>query len=248
MLGVQSKPKTKHDNVSSIRPAKSPPAGRDRLKHFDEQISLAKTAIVEIESKIECLQEIVSGADVHHKALQACIEADNGRSLSDYSAGKVAADSSIARLVLLADNSKRAATAAQSALPSAIAQLEDANRQLLDLGEQRAQELNRVLTTLGDLEADEYRKTFEKLGRLHDQLVGFANVAQSSLGDIQLILDPLRAPRFQFPSMRGHIDSDPFLRHQPSSLTVSESSRKWSEIRERLSADANADVNDLLIG
>ena len=119
---------------------------------------------------------------------------------------------------------------------------------MLELGEQRAQELNRVLAMLGDLDADEYLKTFAKLGRLHDKLAGFANVSQMSHGDIQLIIDPLKAPRFAFPSMRGHVDADPFLRHTPSSVTVAESARKWSDVRDRLSADALADVNDLLVG
>ena len=250
MFGVASKPKTKNDNVSSIRPAKSPakPQGRERLAHFDEQLALARQAIGEMEQKIERLQGIVSDADVHHKALQAAIEADNGKSLAGYAAGDVPAHSSIARLVLLADNSKRAATAASAALPGAIAQLENARAQLLALGEERANELNRVLTTLGDLEADDYRKCFERLGILHDKLAGFAAVAEVSHGDVQLIVENLKAPRFAFPSMRAHVDADPFLRHSPSSLTVSESSRKWTAIRERLSADANADVNDILLG
>lgn len=238
--------KSKPEKISS-RPAKAPPAGRERLLHFDQEITKAKQ-VAELEQKIERLQEIVSGADVHHRTLQACIESDNGRALSDYSAGKVAADSSIARLVLLADNSKRAASAAQAALPSANAQLDNARAQLLELGEQRAAELNRVLMSLGDLDADEYRKTFEKLGRLHDKLVGFSNVAQVSHGDIQLIIEPLTAARFAFPSMPGHIDADPFLRHKPSDLTVVEAAQKWTAIRERLSTDALADVNDLLIG
>ena len=223
---VQSKPKIKDDNVSSIRPAVKTPAGRERLAAISQEIEKAKTAISELEQKIERLEGIVSDADVHHKALQAAIELDNGRALSDYSAGKVDADSSIARLVLLADNSKRAATAATSALPSASAQLENAKSQLFGLEEQRVAELNRVLTMLGDIDAREYQAAFDKMCRLHDKLVGFASVAQASLGDVQLIVDPLKTPRFQFPSMQGHADSDPFLRHQVSSLTVSECSEE----------------------
>jgi hypothetical protein len=238
--------KSKPEKINS-RPVKKP-AGRERLKHFDEQIGLAKQAIIELEQKIERLQGIVSDADIHHRSLQAAIELDNGNALAGYAAGDVPADSSIAKLVMVADNSKRAASAASAALPTAHAHLENARSQLLDLGEQRAAELNRVLAMLGDFDADEYRKTFEKLGRLHDKLTGFANVSQMSHGDIRLIDDPLKTPRFAFPSMPGHIDADPFLRHKPSDVTVAESARKWSDIRERLSADANADVNDLLIG
>jgi hypothetical protein len=233
--------------VKASRPVKKP-AGRERLIYSDEQIGLAKQAIAELEQKIERLEEIVSSADVHHRSLQACIEADNGRSLADYSAGDVPADSSIGRLVLLSDNSRRAAIAASAALPSAIAQLVNAKSQLYELGEQRAQEMHRVLIALGDLDAQAYRKAFDQMCRLHDQLVGFASVAQVNLGDVQLAVVPLATPRFAFPSIGGHVDSDPYLRHTPSSLTVSESGRKWTEVRERLSADANADVNDLLVG
>jgi hypothetical protein len=230
--------------VSNARPVK-PPVGRERLQHFDDQIGLAKQAIAEIEERISRFEGIITDADGAHKALQAAIESDNGKALADYSSGNVPADSTIARLVMVEHNSARAATAAKASLPTAHAQLENARGQLHDLGEQRVAELNRTLSLLGDVQARAYRDAFESMCLLHDQLAGFASVAQASHGDIQLIIDPVKTPRFAFPSL-GNADADPFLRHQVSSHTVTESARAWSAVRARLEADALADVSDLI--
>jgi capsid protein len=116
---VQKKPK---EIVSISRPVK-PQAGRERLAHFDEQIGLAQNAIAEFEQRIVRLESIVVDAAAAAKALQAAVEADNGKSLADYSAGNVPPDSNIAKLVMTSDNSGRAATAAKAALPNAQAQL-----------------------------------------------------------------------------------------------------------------------------
>ena len=85
MFSVQKKSK---DNVSSIRPAVKTPAGRERLKHFDDEIGRAKQAVVELEQRIERCESIIKDADVNHRALQNAIEGDNGKSLADYSAGR----------------------------------------------------------------------------------------------------------------------------------------------------------------
>jgi hypothetical protein len=69
---------------------------------------------------------------------------------------------------------------------------------------------------------------------------------ESNQGDLRLIQEPLKTVRFALPSM-GNMDADPFLRHQISDLTVGESARTWSEVRDRLEAEANADLSDLMI-
>jgi chromosome segregation ATPase len=240
---VQSKAKTS-EKIQSLRPAK-PPTGRERLQHFDDNIGLAEKAIADLENRIERLESIVVDAVAAAKDLQAAVEADNGKSLADYSAGKVEADSNIAKLVMASDNSGRAATAAKAALPSGQAQLENARAQLVSLTEQRAAELQHVLAILGDTEARAYQKLFDDLGRAHDRLVGYAQVCESNLGDVRLIIDPVKAPRFGLPSM-GNADADPFLRHRESELTIAESARASGNIRDRLAADAQADLSDLL--
>jgi hypothetical protein len=242
---VQSTKSKPSEKVTNIRPAKPTPAGRDRLVFFDTNIGLAEKAIADLESRIETLESIVVDSSAAAKALQACVESDNGRSLSDYAAGKVDADSNIAKLVMLADNSKRAADAARSALPNAREQIENARAQLVGLTEQRLAELKRVLMNIGDVKAREYVAAFELLGRIHDELVGVASVLEDNLGDIRLIDDPVKTPRFAFPSM-GNADADPFLRHRVSDLTSSESAKAWAAVKDRLEVDALADVSDLI--
>jgi hypothetical protein len=66
-----------------------------------------------------------------------------------------------------------------------------------------------------------------------------------NLGDIQLIIDPLKTPRFALPSL-GNQDADPFLRHRPNDIVVSDAAKTWSTVRDRLEADAAADLGDLI--
>jgi hypothetical protein len=219
--------------------------GRERLSHFDDEIRKGKAAIVNLEESIQRLETIIAGADEAHRALQAAIVSDGGKALADYSAGRTNDGDEINKLVMVADNSARAATAARASLPDAHSALQNAHAQVASLIDQRAQELKRVLATLGDVDARAYDKAFSDLCRLHDRMVGHASVAEDNIGDIRLTHEPLRVPRFAFPSM-GHADADPFLRHQASDLTVAESARRWSQIRERLESDANADLSDLI--
>jgi hypothetical protein len=230
--------------VNSVVPVKQH-AGRERLKHFDVEVSKAKEAITDLEQRVERLQHIISDAAEAHHALQMEIVSDGGVELANYSAGRAAPDSDISKLVLSAENSARAATAAKAALPKAEADLENARSQVVDLNDQRVTELNNVIASLGAVEAQRYEDAFNKLCILHDRLVGYCEINEMNAGDVRRIIDPLRTPRFALGSMGGS-ESDPFLRHlSPSSITVGESSRKWSEIRSRLEVDVNADISDL---
>jgi hypothetical protein len=244
MLGVLCKTKPKPEVPAvSIEPL---PAGRERLKHFDAELAKANVAAADIEDRITRLQAIIIEADQHHERLQIAILVDGGRALAEYSAGRLSDDSEIGKLAVLADSSSRAATAAKAALPKAQADLENVQSQLITLTEQRAAEVNCVLANLADVDARAYRDAFHQLCRLHDNLVGYAAVGQSNHGDIRLVIDTVKVPRFATPSL-GNADADPYLRHNaPSELTVDQSARRWQAIKDRLGLDADADLTDLI--
>jgi hypothetical protein len=223
---------------------RSKPAGRERLRHFDGEVTKATSAVADLERSIERLESILVDAAAAHQALQLAIAADGGASLSRYSMGD-APDSEIGRLVMGEETLARAATAAKSALPNAVASLDNARGQVIALEGERNAELNRVVAVLADSEARAYRDAFQEMCRLHDRLAGYARVAQANLGDVQLIIEPLKTPRFALPSL-GNQDADPFLRHRPNDITTSEAARTWSTVRERLGADADADLGDLI--
>jgi hypothetical protein len=243
-LGVQSKSKPAEKVVNSVRRSKPEPVGRERLRHFDAEVSKAKEAVADLEQRVERLEIIVVEADAAHHALQLHIANDGGVSLASYSVGE-AADSDVAKLVMAAETSARAATAAKAALPHAQAALENAKAQVIDLGEQRVAELNRVISMLADDECRAYRNAFDELGRRHDRLVGYASVAETNQGDVRLTQSPLAVPRFASPSL-GTLDADPFLRHQPNPLDIGDAARMWKEIRGRLELDASAEISDLI--
>jgi hypothetical protein len=242
---VQSQ--TKPTSTSSVRKSKPEPVGRDRLKHLDAETKKAKDAVADYEQRVRRLEQIIVDADAAHTVLQQAIAADGGKALEDYASGNAPGDSEIARLVMTSEQSARAAVASKAALPTAIAALDNIQMQIIVLGEERGFELNRVIAMLADDEARAYQRAFDELGRRHDRLVGYANVAQMNEGDIRLIIDPLKTPRFASPSLGG-IDSDPFIRHQPNPLDISDAARMWEAVRGRLEHDAGADINDLITG
>ena len=231
---------------TSVKLNKPSPAGRERLKHFDEQLAAANQAAVEIEEKIQRLQKIISDADSAHERLQLAILIDGGKSLSAYSSGELSDSSDIGTLVVNAEVTARSATAAKAALPTAQASLTNCHEQAVALNAARVAELDRVMASLADNWAREYQEAFDAMVKCHDRLVGFSNVQQSNLGDIRLIEAPISAPRFSLPSM-GRPDADPFLRAPfPSELTVAASERLWRSVKERLATDSDADISDLI--
>jgi chromosome segregation ATPase len=182
-------PKSKAENISNVHQTKTAPE-RARLKHFDDQIALAHTVVNELEQRIQRCEQIIQSALENRHALQAAVEADNGKSLSDFSAGLVPDDSAIARLVRASENSGMASSAAKASLPTAQAQLENAKGQVAALQEQRVAEAARVLALLADVDARAYEKAFATLGRLHDRLIGYAAVAEGNQGDVRLRANP----------------------------------------------------------
>jgi hypothetical protein len=247
MFGKSVQSPEKSEKVTSVRRAKPEPVGRDRLKHLDAETNKAKEAVAEFEQRVRRLEQIVSDADVTNRALQTAIAADGGVALEKYATGNAPGDSEIAGLVLMAEQSTRAATAAKAARPAAQAQLEDVRMQVIALSEGRVAELNRVISMMADEECRAYKRAFENLGRRHDRLVGYASVAEMNQGDIRLTQAPLAIPRFSSPSLGG-IDSDTMLRHVVNQLDIGEAARMWGNIRARLEQDAGADVSDLMLG
>jgi hypothetical protein len=249
MFGVEKQKASRGGSLSMSTAAKlnkPKPAGRERLRHFDTELAKANQAAIEIEGRIQRLERIIKDADSAHQALQTVILIDNGASLASYSSGQATDDSEIGRLVIAADTTARSATAAKAALPAAQASLTSCREQAIRLNEARVAELHRVIGMLADQEARAYVKAFEELGRLEDRLTGYANIAQSNIGDIKLIEEPLKTVRFALPAMGGSKDSDPFLRHRTSSHVTAEAERMWSSVKQRLAADSYADLSDIL--
>jgi hypothetical protein len=238
-------PRSESSAVATAPKPKPRPAGRDKLRYLDGELAKANAAALEIEQRIQRLGSIIAEAEVAHQNLQVAIVVDGGKSLSAYSAGQETDDSEIGKLVVLADNSARAKAAAQAALPAAQADLQNVREQAIKLNEARVAELDRVISQLADVEAREYEKAFREMCRLHDRLCGYASIQEMNVGDIRRIQDPLKAPRFSTPSF-GDSLSDPFLRHQVNDLTVNEAQRMWSSVKQRLEADSDADVSDLI--
>jgi hypothetical protein len=223
-----------------------PPPGRERLRHFDTELERAHGFVADFETRVARLETIISDATAAEQALQLFIANDGGtEALAAHAAGQTGADDEIAKLIAAAKSTAEASAAARVALPMAQAALENARSQVLAIADEKSAELNRVVMQLADGLAHAYLKSFEQTGRLYDQLLGFANGASTYIGEIALIIDPLKAPRFALPSL-GNVDADPFIRHRSSELTVNESTETWRAVKSRLELDVDADLSDLI--
>jgi hypothetical protein len=248
LFGVNAKRKSPRSASSevttSIKPKPAHP-GRERLQQFAKAIGEAHQAIESLQETIARLGAVVAEAAVAQRELQTFIAKDSGIALTEHSAGRTKATDEISRLVAHAKSSGDAAAAAKDALPTAEEALANARSQLLALEEHKHAELRRVMANLADVEGRAYQAAFDQLCLIHDRLVGYCAVAENTVGEIRLVHAPLETPRFALPSA-GDANADQFIRRSsPSELTVNESARKWSAIRSRLEADANADVSDL---
>jgi hypothetical protein len=223
------KPKTKSDVP--------PPPGRERLRHFEAELAKAHGFVVSLEARVAQLSTITTDAVAVEQALQLHIAGDDGlAALAAHAAGQTTPDDEIAKLIAAAKSTAEAAAAAKATLPLAQTALENARAQVVALGEEKAAEINRVVTQLADGLAHAYLKSFEETARLHDQLAGFAAGTSTYVGEIALIIDQLKVPRFALPSL-GNIDADPYIRHRNNEVVIAESTRTWQAVKSRLELD-----------
>ena len=61
---------------------------------------------------------------------------------------------------------------------------------------------------------------FEECCKIHDELLGFANGTSLYLGEIMMISENLKVPRFGLPALHCLNEHDPFLRHKSNEFTV----------------------------
>jgi len=182
--------------------------------------------------------------------LQAAIASDGGTALADFAEGRASSESSVTGLIADEENKRRAAVAANMALPGARAARAAAQAEATRMENERNIAVTNALKVEANRVAARYAATWYELCITHDELVGISNALPPSSPHEPTIMmsgTPLQVPAFNLPGVRG--GSSEWLetmRHLPSALTVSSSQKRWTEARERLLADAGADVSDLI--
>lgn len=226
---------------------KASPTGRERLHYFNEQLSLAAEAVLDLEHRVVTLEKIGTDAIAADQALQAFIKRDDGvAALAAHSAGEIDVNAEICTLLHKAKSTSEAAGPAAAALPAAKNALDFARSEVVRLEQEKAAEISRFMTSLADNLAREYKTAFEKACRLHDELMGFANGTSVYVGEIAMIVEDLKLPRFNLPALACLNDHDPFLRHRANTSTVDSASRTWAEVRTRLESDVDSDLTDIV--
>ncbi len=245
---VFGKPKATRGESPSVAKAK-PVTGRERLHFFDAELAKANAAVEDLGKRVATLENIGVEAVAADKALQTFIAQDGGTdALLAHSSGTSKPDDEVSKLIMAAKSTAEASLPAKTALPLQLEKLAAAKSEVARLGEEKNAEIGRYLTTLADSTARKYKAAFEECCRLHDELMGFADGASLYMGEIALIIEELRTPRFNLPSLACLNEHDPFLRHRANSHTVAASSKTWGAVKARLQLDVDADLSDLIGG
>jgi hypothetical protein len=221
--------------------------GRERLHNFDAELAKAKSAVDDLTRRVATLENISIDAVSADRELQLFIAGPEGlEALLSHSERKSSPDDPVSILIAAAKSTAEAAGPAKSALPAAQVALERAHAEVARLAEEKAKAIEVYMTTLADGTARKYKAAFEETCRLHDELTGFASSTSVYVGEVAMIVDELKVPRFVLPSLACLNDHDPFLRHRGNSFTVSESTKVWTEVKTRLQGDVGSDISDLV--
>jgi hypothetical protein len=209
-------------------------------------LAKANEAVTDLERRVAALENIGIDASAADSALQLFIAQDGGTdALLAHSAGNTMPDDQISILISAAKTTAEAAAPAKAALHLAQNALERARAEVIRLAEEKQAEIGRFMTLLGDETARRYKRAFQECCAIHDELMGFAQ-GTSNLGEIALIVDELRVPRFNLPSLACLNDHDPFLRHRANAYAVDGSAKTWRAVKSRLESDVDADLSDLI--
>lgn len=244
-MGMIFKTKDKAEPKASPQSSSS---GRERVRHFAAELVKANEAVAELEQRQERLTTIIKDADAAHTSLQKAIADDGGVALADYAAGK-SADGVIAKLVASEEIAAKAAVAARAALPNVQALLANARSQIVRLEAERENAAIRYLRVRADELALQYTRIFNALCRSHDQLVGISAALSTTGehgGEIRMSGVQMQVPRFNLPSSADPNQYLATMTHVPSDHTVEDATASWLQARDRLSKDAEAELDDLI--
>jgi hypothetical protein len=234
----------------------SPPAGgspvhdgRGRLRIAAAELAKAKDCVNDLEARLNRLTTIIGDADAAHTALQAAITADGGVALEAYAAGN-ASDQPIAKLVATKETTARAASAARDALPGVNDMLAKARAEEARL---EAARFDAVIVYLKMRASDDHKsftRAFRDLCDSYDALCGIA-VAVAATGHSEMMTTglpvTLQVPNFNMGTGPAHGPNErTVMQHNVADAKISNATSKWMQARERLIADADADLEDLI--
>jgi hypothetical protein len=98
-MGINFRKGAKADAVGGIRP-KPDDVGRERLRHFDQELAKAHTFVADMETRVARLATIITDAVAAEQALQLYIASDGGvAALAAHSAGQTTPDDEISDLI-----------------------------------------------------------------------------------------------------------------------------------------------------
>lgn len=223
--------------------------GRGRLRFAAAELAKAKECVADLETRANRLTAIVADADAANAALQAAITADGGVALEAYGAGN-ASDQPIARLVSTKETTARAASAARDALPNVQDMLTKARAEEARM---EAAKFDAVIVYLKMRAGDEHKsflRAYQDLCDSYDALCGIA-VALAATGHSEMMTTghpvPIQVPNFNMGTGPAHGPSERMvLSHGLAEAKIAAASDRWMQARERLLANADAGLNDLI--
>jgi hypothetical protein len=154
-------------------------------------------------------------------------------------------ETEIGKLVAAADYKGKKAAAARATMPGVQSQLAAARAEVMRLDHEREKAVLEYLTMRANEAA---AKIFAALCRQHDSLVGISAALSSGDfgGEIAMVTTPLVVPNFNLPALSNGAEYFATLTHLATERTVQDASSAWFAARNRLNANPEAEIDDLI--
>src|SRR5258706_9031180 len=101
-MGLNFQKAEKPDSAAAPAPSNTPTVGRERLRHFEENLARGRACVTAMEARCAQLSKIITDAVAADQALQLFISGDTGVSaLAAHAAGETTPDEEVAKLIAL---------------------------------------------------------------------------------------------------------------------------------------------------
>ena len=206
---------------------------RSKMRGASAALAKVKREEGELEAKLAKMNAIVADADAAEVAFhKAVAEDERGDALFEFADGS-APDGAIARLVVRKDTTAHAAMAARAAAPKLQARLAELREQISSLEHDRGQAVRTYLRSRAQETFDAYDRPWRAVCAAYDRVVGIRRALR-----VGPSVEPLQGPRFDSPERSA-------MKHTPGDIAT-QTQGVWEQARQRLEADPDAFVDDLI--
>jgi hypothetical protein len=233
----KSKTETADSSASQVTATASEPVERSIMRDMVAKLQAAQAGVAKAERKVSQLEHAVAVGAKTDAAFQSL---DSAESLERIASGDMS-DTDVSAMLLR----QQAAKTAQALLPAARQQLEAGRAAVAHLDKQVHTSVVNLLTLEANKVAKRYLAAWIELKHNHDLLLGISHAlppSESHMDTIARDADGIDVPGFKLPALGNAFR----LEHRLNEAKVERTRQTWQDAVDRLMADPDANVTEIL--